>query len=120
MAQIDRLKIKLKITGIDEDDSLLEILEVAKDAILAKRHPYGEYPVDEAGEPVLESRYTSLQLRIAVSLYNKEGAEGQLVHSENGISRTYESSDIPKSLLDEVVPLAGIISPLPVLEEEIV
>jgi hypothetical protein len=48
-----------------------------------------------------------LQVRVAVYLYNKIGAEGQISHSENGISRGYEPGDIPESLLKEVTPLVG-------------
>ena len=107
MAQLDRLKIQLQITGNEEDNLLLELLEVAKHAILSRRYPFGEFPVDDAGEPVLPGRYLNLQVRVAVYLYNKIGAEGQISHSENGISRGYEPGDIPESLLKEVTPLVG-------------
>ena len=40
----------------------------------------------------LESRYLDLQFRVALDLYNKTGAEGQIGHTENSISRTWESS----------------------------
>jgi len=107
MAQLDRLKIQLQITGNEEDNLLLELLDVAKYAILSRRYPFGEFPVDDAGEPVLENRYLDLQVRIAVYLYNKMGAEGQLSHSENGVSRTYEAGDVPESLLSQVTPFVG-------------
>jgi hypothetical protein len=107
MTQLDRLKIQLQITGDEEDNLLLELLDVAKYAILSRRYPFGEFPVDDAGEPVLPNRYLNLQVRVAVYLYNKIGAEGQISHSENGIGRGYEPGDIPESLLKEVTPLVG-------------
>lgn len=107
MAQLDRLKIQLQITSNEEDNLLLELLDVAKYAILSRRYPFGDFPVDDAGEPVLPARYLNLQARAAVYLYNKMGAEGQVSHSENGISRGYEPGDIPESLLKEVTPLVG-------------
>jgi len=43
-----------------------------------------------------------------VYITNKIGAEGQLSHSENGVSRQYESSWISEQLLSEVVPIVGV------------
>ncbi len=107
MAQLERLKTQLEIDNPDEDVLLLDLLESAKYAILSRRYPFGEFPVDDTGEPILPDRYLNLQVRIAVYLYNKIGAEGQISHSENGISRGYEPGDIPESLLKEVTPLVG-------------
>ena len=61
-------------------------------------------------ETYLEPRYEDLLYRVAVDLYNKTGAEAELAHTENGVSRSYESSWISEQLLSEVVPLAGVIS----------
>jgi len=104
MAEIDRLKRQLGISidNNSEDDLLFDLLEVAKSAILSRRYPYDDFSSE------LENRYKDLQIRIAVYLYNKMGAEGELSHSENGISRTYEAGDIPESMLKQVVPLVGI------------
>ena len=78
MDNFDRMKRR---TGEQDDSILFDCLESAKAAILARRFPFGNWP-DE-----LESQYMDLQYRIAIDLYNKSGAEGQLSHSENGISR---------------------------------
>jgi hypothetical protein len=69
---------------------------------MARRFPYGT-TLEE-----VEPRYVDLQLRIAVELYNKQGAEGESAHSENGISRTYESAGISKNLLYEITPMCGV------------
>lgn len=103
MVQLERIKLQLGITDSNEDNLLLEMLESAKAAILTRRYPYTD-PPDE-----LEARYLDLQVRIAVYLYNKLGAEGQTAHSENGISRTYESADIPESLMRGVTPYVGVL-----------
>ena len=79
------------------------LLETAKAAINARRYPFGDPPEE------LERRYENLQLRIAVELYNKQGAEGEIAHSENGISRTYSSSWISEELLSEVTPKARVL-----------
>ena len=107
MTQLERLKIR--ITENTTDEELGDILDSAKNIILARRYPFSDFPVDENGETVLEARYLDLQIRIAVELFNKIGAEGQTSHSENGVSRSYESANVSESLLREVVPKAAII-----------
>ncbi len=107
MTQLERLKIR--ITEKTNDDELADILESAKNIILARRYPFSEFPVNDDGETVLEARYYDLQIRIAIEIFNKIGAEGQTSHSENGVSRLYESANISESLLREVTPKAAII-----------
>lgn len=98
---LDKLR---KRTGEEDEELLAVLLDDAKNAILSRRFPYGDRP-DE-----VEPRYEDLQYRIALDLYNKQGAEGELIHKENGIDRTYESSWISEQLLSEVTPLAGVVS----------
>lgn len=97
-----------KRTGETDTDQLELLLDDAKNAILSRRFPFGDYPVNASGETVIEDRYLDLQYRIAVDLYNKQGAEGQTVHKENGIDRTFESSWISEQLLSEVIPYCGV------------
>jgi len=107
VTQLERLKIQLEIKDNGQDTLLLDLLESAKHAILSRRYPFDDFPMNDTGELILEPRYYDLQVRIAVHLYNKMGAEGQIAHSENGISRTYEAGDIPESLLNKVTPFVG-------------
>lgn len=97
---LHRLKLR---TGEENDDVLVDCLDSAKSAILARRFPYGNYP------DALESRYLNLQFRIALDLYNKIGAEGETAHTENGVTRSYESSWISEQLLQEVTPMVGVL-----------
>lgn len=55
---------------------------------------------------VVETKYLTTQVKMAVEMISKIGAEGQIVHSENGIARTYEASDLSPSLLAEITPIA--------------
>lgn len=100
MDNLERLKIR---TGSADEAILSDCLESAKGAILARRFPYGN------GTEELENRYLDLQFRIALDLFNKIGAEGEIGHSENGVSRSYESSWISAQLLQEVVPFCGVM-----------
>ena len=101
MDNLERMKLR---TGESNIAVLQDCLASARAAIMARRYPYGDWP-DE-----LESRYLDLQYRIAIDLYNKTGAEGQTGHTENSISRTWESSWISESLLQEVTPLVGRVT----------
>lgn len=53
-----------------------------------------------------DMKYEDLIIPLAISSFAKIGAEGENVHSENGITRHYTSGgDYPKELLDEIIPL---------------
>ena len=101
MTQLERLKIR--ITENTTDIELEDLLESAKAVILSRRFPFGNPPEE------IEARYKDLQIRIAVEMYNKQGAEGQLSHSENGISRSYSSASVSEELLREITPKAGVV-----------
>lgn len=53
----------------------------------------------------VESKYSKTQIKIAIEMFNKRGAEGEVSHSENGISRSYEKADISPSLLMSITPM---------------
>jgi len=53
-----------------------------------------------------DSKYEYLIIQMVVASISKIGAEGQVSHSENGVSRGYGSAgDYPKELLQEIIPL---------------
>ena len=117
MTILERLKLR---TGETDDGLLLDMIETAKNAILTRRFPYGEWPTREVTETVdgvevtteetyVEDRYLDLQYRISLDLYNKQGAEGEKVHKENGIDRTFECSWISAQLLQEITPYCGAV-----------
>ena len=101
MTQLERLKIR--ITEKVNDVELEDLLESAKAVILSRRFPFGDVPEE------LENRYKDLQIRIAVEMFNKQGVEGQLSHSENGVSRSYSSAGVSEELLREITPKAGVV-----------
>lgn len=94
----DRLTVR---TGETNSSLLEDLLESAKNAILARRYPYGD------GSEKLEPKYEDLQIRIAEAMLAKLGAEYQTGHSENGISRSWKSEGIPEALLAEITPMCG-------------
>ncbi len=100
MTALERLR---KATNEADDAVLEDYLEQAKNAIMARRYPYQDWP-DE-----LEKRHLDLQYRCALALYQKRGGQFEIAHSENGTSRSWASEDIPESLLNEVTPFVGVV-----------
>lgn len=88
----------------DSDEVLLTYLRLAGWKIIAKAYPFRD-DVEEVPE-----KYGDLQVEIAAYLLDKRGATGQLSHSENGVSRTYESADVPPSMLRGIIPCCGVMS----------
>ena len=104
MRQTEKLTLlKAMVGSSDTEDVLLAYLDIAGGKIMNRAYPYG------TEETEVPARYEFLQCEIAAYLLNKRGAEGQTAHSENGISRSYESADVPESLLGAVTPMVGVL-----------
>lgn len=52
----------------------------------------------------VEPKYETVQVQMAIELFNKRGAEGQEGHSENGINRSWGTAEISEELLSKVTP----------------
>jgi hypothetical protein len=90
------------LTGETNDDILITFLDIAKDKVLSRCYPYRTNATD------VPERYQTTQLEIAVYLLNKRGAEGETVHNENGINRSYENASVPESMLKGIVPFGSV------------
>lgn len=103
-------KIKTKLPDEKNEDVLEVYLDDAKMFILSRLYPFvNDYPKDDNGEYILPYKYSTLQVDIAVEMYSKMGAEGELSHSENGISRTYDNAVVSKELSNQIIPFACVI-----------
>ncbi len=92
---------KLKRLELDfDDDDIYDEISNAIEAINLRRH-FEPTPLI-----LLEDKYKNLAYELCIASMTKEGAEGQISHSENGISRGYDSSSYPESMLRRIVPLA--------------
>lgn len=99
-------KLKVLISPDTATDSLLHyLLEQAEGIILNKRYPFG---APEGA--TLSALHEQIQIRVAVELFSKMGAEGQTAHEENGIKRTWEAGDVSPSLLKTIVPVCGSVT----------
>ena len=87
------------------DETLLSyLLEQAEGIVLNKRYPFGA-PEGASLSPF----YEQIQIRIALELFAKMGAEGQVSHQENGTNRVYEAADVSPSLLRQITPVCGSV-----------
>jgi len=106
---LEKLKLPLIESGeIDKTDTskdnyLLFLLELAGSKLLERLYPF------DSTKTEVPARYQYKQIEIALFLYNKQGAEGETSHSENGIGRSYENADIPDSLMQGITPFVGVI-----------
>ena len=102
----DEMILELSVMTEETDNATLSIyLNRAADGILNRLYPYAK----DDEELSVPRKYHGLQLEIAAFMLNKRGAEGQNRHSENGISRSWGSSDIPEELLSRITPYVGVI-----------
>ena len=104
MSETEKVQLLKAMVGeSDTEEVLLTYLKIAGQKILNRAYPYG------TEETEVPTRYDLLQCEIAAYLLNKRGAEGQTSHTENGISRSYASADVPESLIGAVTPMVGVI-----------
>lgn len=104
---LSKLKRRLKVRGFDvselSDNDLFDEIESAIEAVNDRRH---FTPTDTK---LFEDKYKNIVIRLAICSISKMGAEGEIIHSENGISRSYSgSSEHPSDILSEIVPLGRI------------
>lgn len=87
---------------VDEADDpiLLILISRAIRKVCSKRYPWGYTDMEKEAAV---SKYRDVVFDAAVYYWAKQGSEGQSSHSENGISRGYQSED---DLYFDVVPMA--------------
>lgn len=102
--RLETLKTMLGNSVSTDDKTLTVYLSLAEEAVMNRLYPFGCRE-----NKTIPTKYDYKTCEIACFLYNKRGAEGQTVHSENGISRSYENANIPDSMLKDIVPFVGVI-----------
>lgn len=104
MTNSEKMVLVEALTDESDEDVVSAFLSMAGDAIYHYVDPF-----EMADKTSVLERYGSVQVRAAAYFLNKRGADGEQSHSENGISRVYESGDLPASLLQELTPRCGVI-----------
>ena len=103
MTDIEKIAMLKRMTEELDEEVLSTYLLLAKDTVFQQAFPFGNRP-DE-----FPTQYDSIHVEIAAYMLNRRGAEGEIVHLENGVSRHYEDGSIPSSLLRKIVPYAGVL-----------
>lgn len=101
------VKMRISIFGNSSDESADELfkekLDDAKSIAL-----YTLFPFNDNADLPKTWRMDMWLVRCAIELYNKKDSANVQSYSENGISVSYLSGLISKSLLDELIPKAGV------------
>lgn len=97
--------------GEEQDGILLLLIKDAIDEVCNAAYPW-DYASDKEETKIKDricKKYRSKIRKIAEYHYSKQGGEGETSHSENGVSRSYESSGTPPSYLSEITTMAKVI-----------
>lgn len=104
MTEAEKLTILKSMYNGEENDSVLSAyLKLAGQKVINRAFPF------EKGVTAVPDEYAMNQIEIAIYLLNKQGAEGETAHNENGINRTYESGGVPESMLEDIIPFTGVL-----------
>ena len=103
MLDAEKIKLVKAMSGETDVDTDSAYLSLAGDKICRRAYPFDPSIME------VPEQYSYLQVEIATYLLNKRGGEGELSHSENGISRSYENGDVPESMMRQIVPMAGVL-----------
>ena len=100
LEKISALRVHIS-PDTDTDEVLGSMITMAEAMILNRMYPFG-YPEGT----VVPARYEQIQVMLAVELYGKRGAEGQISHNE-GISRSWPEES---PLLKRILPQCGSVT----------
>jgi len=98
------LRVLLKNRDFDISDTDTPTLKYEIERAIAQINRCRRFKATDTNP--YDKKYEDLIIPLAISSFAKIGAEGETVHSENGITRHYTSGgDYPKELLNEIIPL---------------
>lgn len=101
---VDELKALLDYYEVDYPKKDTTILEIElKSAIGVINRCRRFTPTDDM---LYDIKYEDKILPLAIASFMKNGAEGEVSHTENGIMRQYgNSGKYPKEMLEDIIPL---------------
>lgn len=103
MTDAEKLEQLMELSGESDTAMLTIFLQQAAAAIINRAYPFG------TGEESVPEKYDELQVKLAHYYFLRQGAEGEIVHLENGISRHWEDGDAPATLLRQITPMGGAL-----------
>lgn len=106
--KLTALKTIMNIESADtgEDVRLTAYLKMAESEIIAWRWQY----VPTIKKPLsIPFEFEQIQIWAVVTGYSMSGAEGEAVHNENGINRTFVCADMVQYIHKNVMPMCGVL-----------
>lgn len=81
------------------------------DFVVEKFMQHRNYPLSFKDEDIENDLYSHLSTiaMAVVDMYSKLGAEGEKSHTENGVTRQYETAYISASIFIDVLPYVNIL-----------
>lgn len=101
---IAMVKKILMIKDTDSDETISAMLDIANDAILDRLYCVSGRP---EGVDTIPRDCMPILVNSVVISYSQVGAEGELSHSEDGVSRSYNYSDMLDYINRHVIPFVG-------------
>lgn len=98
MTEAEKVAMVKELSGEEDEITVSNYLAIAGHKVCRKAYPFSPSFL------AVTEQYAHIQVEIAVYLLNRRGSEGQVAHSENGISRSYESADVPDSMMRDIIP----------------
>lgn len=87
----------------DNNADVTVCLTIAESEVLNRLYPFGR-PTDA----VVPTQYEVLECKLASRIYFRNGGEGEIMHTENGVSRTYASVN-DEDILSQLTPFAKVM-----------
>lgn len=105
MTDAEKIVMVKAMTDETDEDVISAFLSKVGEEIYLVADPYKTADKDD-----VLAEYGGVQIDAAAYYINKRGWDFQKAHSENGVSRTYESGGLPDSILRQITPKAGVVS----------
>ena len=95
--------LEISLEDRSKDELISAYIMLADREILSWRYSYSAQPAD-----VVPCEYDTVAVMAVVAGYSQGGAENQLQHSENGISRVFKYADMVAYIRAHVIPLCKV------------
>ena len=104
MTENEKIALIKATSDLTDDFVISAFLQKAKGAILNRLYSVWHQWPENADVP---PRYHLAQCELAIRLANRQGGEGEVIHNENGINRTWDSPDDADILLS-ITPMVEV------------
>lgn len=103
MTQEEKITMVKALSNETDDAVISTFLTMAGKALYRHGDPYRTMT-----EEAFLELYPDVQVDYAAYKIDKRGWDYETRHAENGITREFETGDIPDSILKRITPIAGV------------